>query len=320
MKKIGVLFPGYGSQFVGMGKELYDQSRLMQEHFDEASSCLDINFVKLCFASSDTQLSEVAQAYVSLFLVSSALYDIMSQSGLNPTMVAGHGIGEYAALFAARSINLPDGLYVINKYAKAYETFVEEHDVRVVKVTGIDQQEVKQIVGQCSNEKQRADIAIVNTDDQLYVSGIPKAISCVEDNVHAHKGSFVKVVDAGHGVHSPLAQAVQDQVASYFEKIDCKDLAIPLITCIDGTQIKTGQTAKLNLIRQITAPIMWQEVLPNFADMDALVLIGPGTQLVEGVRAIYPDKKIYTINTPADIEQAINELVEVNNEDGQGTN
>ena len=96
--KIGMLFPGYGSQFVGMAKDLYDDSRTVQEYFEEASSCLDINFIKLCFASSDAEISQPMHAYLSLFLVQSALSALLTKAGIAPTLVAGYGIGQFAAI------------------------------------------------------------------------------------------------------------------------------------------------------------------------------------------------------------------------------
>jgi len=121
--KVALLFPGYGSQYVGMGKEVYDEYRIVQEYFEEASNCLNVNFVKLCFASSDTEIGVAASAYTSIFLVSSALYAIIKQEGIVPALVAGYNIGEYSSLFAAGSITFPDGLYLLNKLA----LFHQEH-------------------------------------------------------------------------------------------------------------------------------------------------------------------------------------------------
>src|SRR5690349_16803857 len=99
--KIGVVFPGYGSQYVGMGKEFYDHFRVVQEYFEEASNCLDANFVKLCFAASDQELSEITNAYTAIFLTEVALYGVLVEQGVKVDQVAGLCIGRYAALFAA---------------------------------------------------------------------------------------------------------------------------------------------------------------------------------------------------------------------------
>src|SRR5437016_3408870 len=99
--KIGMLFPGYGSQFVGMGKELYDNSRIIQEYYEEASNCLNVNFVKLCFASSDAELSKLTSAYPALFLASTATAAFIKEIGINIDLIAGHGLGEYSALCTA---------------------------------------------------------------------------------------------------------------------------------------------------------------------------------------------------------------------------
>src|SRR3990170_5846802 len=135
--KIALLFPGYGSQFVGMGKELYDEYRIVQEYFEEASNCLNTNFVKLCFASSDVELGKMGNAYTSLFLVGSATYAVLKEHGIEPDVVAGYNNGESAALFAAGCFSLPDGLYLLNKFCSFYQEIVDEMEVDVLHVTGI---------------------------------------------------------------------------------------------------------------------------------------------------------------------------------------
>src|SRR5579872_2345677 len=99
--KIALLFPGYGSQYVGMGKELYDEYRIVQEYFEEASNCVNINFVKLCFASSDSEISKLVNAYTSLFVIGGAVSALLKEHGIVPDVVAGYNNGEITALFAA---------------------------------------------------------------------------------------------------------------------------------------------------------------------------------------------------------------------------
>ena len=102
-KTVGVMFPGYGEQFVGMGKNLYDESRSVQDLFEQASMCLGINFVQLCFAASDFDISEIDKGYLSILLLEAAIYAELAKEGLRPDFIAGYGIGEYAAAVAGRS-------------------------------------------------------------------------------------------------------------------------------------------------------------------------------------------------------------------------
>lgn len=114
--KVGMIFPGQGSQFVGMAKEFYDNERIVQEYFEQASNCLNQNFVKLCFASSEKDLMETVNTQTSIFLVSSAIYALLKEKySIVPNLIAGHSLGEYSAVFAAGGINFPDGLYLLKK-------------------------------------------------------------------------------------------------------------------------------------------------------------------------------------------------------------
>ena len=113
--KIGMLFPGQGSQYLGMGKELYADERIVQEYFDEASVCLEQNFLRLCFASSERELTKTSNAQTAIFLVSSAIFSLLKKKyDIVPDIVAGHSLGEYSALFAAGGISFPDRLYLLN--------------------------------------------------------------------------------------------------------------------------------------------------------------------------------------------------------------
>ena len=163
--KIGMLFPGYGSQSVGMGKEFYDESRIMQEYFEEAANCLPINFVKLCFASSDVELAHMNNAYLSLFLVSNGIYATMKEAGITPDFVAGYDTGVYAALFAANGLSLPDGLYLLSKYALFYQEMLEASPKKFseVRLTGCPTEEIEVLVREATTRNAYARIGIYET-------------------------------------------------------------------------------------------------------------------------------------------------------------
>src|SRR3989304_8586419 len=162
--KIIMLFPGYGSQFVGMAKELYDESRTVQEYFEEASNCLNVNFVKLCFASSDIELSKMPSAYTATFLVSSSLVTLLKQEGIVPNAVAGYNLGEYSAIYAASGFSFPDGLYLLNKLATFYQESLEGLEGIALKVTGLPTKTIEDFCYKASRGDQRVYVLIYNNE------------------------------------------------------------------------------------------------------------------------------------------------------------
>src|SRR3990167_1429172 len=126
-KTVGVMFPGYGEQFIGMGKKLYDESRAVQDLFEQASMCLDLNFVQLCFAVSDNDISEIDKGYLSILLLEASIYSELARAGLRPDFIAGYGIGEYTAAVACGSLSFADGMYIVGKYAKIFKEFMIEN-------------------------------------------------------------------------------------------------------------------------------------------------------------------------------------------------
>ncbi len=299
--KIGILFPGYGSQFVGMGKCLYDESRIMQEYFETASNCLDVNFVKLCFASSEIELGHVTNAYVALLLINAALYSVLKDAGITPHLVAGHGVGEYAAVYASGGISFPDALYLLNKYAAFYCEALAENKLGVLHVKGGDDSILEALCKDCTTEKEFVTIAIHNSVDDHYVAGTQKAIENFRTSSFAYEGVECEDADEGYGIHALMMEPVLEKLSSYLPKVDFKDLGTPLITCVDGVQIKSGEPAKMSLIRQINNPILWSQVLANFAGCDAIITVGPGDKLKEMVRARYPEKIVVSFSTLQDL-------------------
>ncbi len=305
--KIGRLFPGYGNQFVGMGKELYDDSRLMQEYFEEASNCLGINFVKLCFASSDVELSKITNAYPALFLVSAATASMIKQLGITIDYVAGHGIGEYSALYTGGGLNFPDGLYLLHKLSYFYSQLreqLEQLDVKTVLVDGLSARKLKQICAENSSEECSAHIAVYETKTEHLVTGSASAIKAIVEGVYDAGADKVKKISSSEeGFHTPLMEQLMQQLKIYLTKVDFKDLSIPLITSVDAKEVCLAKKAQHAIIRQITEPLYWNNVVKSFSEADILLVPAPAKALVLELQAHYPHKTIFGINTLSDLEQ-----------------
>lgn len=303
MMKIGMVFPAQGSQFVGMGKELYDDSRIMQEYFEQASNCLDINFVKLCFASSDAELNILNHTYTALFLVSSALYAVLKEQGIEPSIAAGYNVGEYAAMHAAGSLSLPDGLYLLNKYANFYQEFLRNVDVAALRVHGIAARELKTFCVEASQKNNQVSIAIYESATHHIVTGDSIAIMRLRELLGEVKGIKVKDENVQVGLHSELMLPVVEQVKMYLEKVDFRDTTIPLIINADAKAVRNGDDIKQTVLAQIHKPVLWAQSVELLADCELIIEVGPGKQLSSLLAERYPDKQMVAINTKADIEQ-----------------
>ncbi|MCL4361006.1 acyltransferase domain-containing protein [Candidatus Dependentiae bacterium] len=227
--KIGIFFPDYGSQFVGMAKDLYDDSRLIQEYFEEASNCVNINFVKLCFASSESELSKLQNAFLSLFLVSVATAALIKETGIKIDKVAGMGIGEFSAITTAKGLSFPDGLYILSKLTEFLQN---------------------------------------KSTDQL---------------------------------DSQLNIDIIDDFIIYFEKIDFKNLQVPLISCVDAKEIIDAKNLKKYVVKNLTKPHSMKKLLSRFDDCDIIIVPTPGIELSKDIMKALPGKKVITIAQPADL-------------------
>lgn len=299
--KLAMLFPGYGSQYVGMGKELYDQSRIIQEYFEEASNCLNINFVKLCFASSDAEISRVDNALLSSFLVSSSLYALLKEEGIIPDLVTGHNSGEYAAIFAGGGISLPDMLYMLQKYGNFYMDVLNTIPVRVIRVTGLEAPVIEQGVAQYQNTAEPAYVCSYETQTEHIVCGYEPSIIKLRDYFMSQGAK--KVIDLQtDGLHCVMMKSVYDSLTIYSEKVDFKDLHTPLLTTTRARIISSKEDVKTEMLQQLVIPVRWVACVRALNAYDILVEVGPGTTLSDKLKKQYPNKKIIAINKDADVQ------------------
>ena len=303
--KVGMMFPGQGAQYLAMGKEMYDCQRLVQEFFEEASNCLDQNFVKLCFASSEKELRETVNAQTSIFLVSAAFYSLLQkQYAIVPEIVAGHSSGEYAAMYAAGGMSFVDALYLLKKRASFMEDATSKFPGTMMATVGVSFEELEgicRLYDDPTGNDRVAEVVNYNAPDQVVISGTLPELEAVADEVRKLKGKIIPLNVAG-AFHSRLMIEAEKLFLLYLVKVDFNDLTIPLVNNIEARLIHKGKDVKTSLARQMSAHVLWWPSMQQFKDCDLIIEVGPGNRLAKMLKRQWPEKNILPFNCPQDLD------------------
>ena len=306
--KIGMIFPGQGSQVLGMCKELYDRERLVQELFEQASSCLEQNFVRLCFASSDKELKETVNAQTSIFLVSASIYKILNEKyGIIPDIVAGHSSGEYSAIFAAGGMTFPDALYLLKKRALFLEEATKKYEGGMLASLGLPLKTVQKICKKYddpSDLKFVAEIVNYNSPTQFVISGTNNELAAIASDIKQAKGKAIMLNVSG-AFHSRMMKEAEDNFAAYLVKVDFKDLTVPLVNNVAAKVVKSNEEIKESLVSQMSSNVLWWPAMKRFKKCDLIIEVGPGIKYAKMIKREWPDANVVSINTQADIEQLV---------------
>lgn len=181
--KVVFLFPGYGSQFVGMDRELYDDYPLVVKLFEEAEATLHRNLARILFTSSQQELDKITTAYPILFLVGYVIAALFKDEEIVPALLVGNNIGDFAAIAAAGGMSLSDGIALINTYAQLYEEYLSTHAVASIRVEKIDKSALQAFCEQAIKHNQRVDIAMSLSKAEHRVSGTQDAIAVLKKNI-----------------------------------------------------------------------------------------------------------------------------------------
>ena len=307
--KIGYFLPGYGEQSNAMAKSLYDDSRIIQEYFEEASYCLDINFIKLCFASSEHELAKMDKAYPSIFLVSSAIIGLLRSLSIDCSIVTGYGIGEYAALYAAGSLNLPDGLYFLSKLALLFSKELEGKTLASCSITGLMDKSLMKKYEEIINNSENMHYSAIHSPHNSLVTGTSEEIESLKASLalDRKKPQAYKIKDAPveFGLYSELSNKFISGLSMYLQKIDIKDCHTDFVNQVNGQVLRDGNKIKKSLLTNLTQAIHLDKVKKKFQDVDVILIPAPGIKLQKIVQELFPSKIIINIASMQDVEKVI---------------
>jgi len=278
------VFPGQGAQFVGMGKELYDNHPEAKIMFEKANEILGFSVTDKMFFGADSDLKETNITQPAIFL-HSIIACKMRDKGIVPQMVAGHSLGEFSALVAAGALSFEDGLHLVSQRANAMQKACVQNPSGMAVVIGSDDDKAKAI---CEVIDEVVVPANYNSPGQLVISGTFKGLKLAGEALIAAGAKRVLMLNVGGAFHSPLMSPAQEELALAIEKTEFQTPICTVYQNYTALPETHPEIIKRNLIQQLTAPVLWTKTVQNmiFDGASCFVEFGPGEVLQGLIRKI----------------------------------
>ena len=274
------VFPGQGAQFVGMGKDLYDNNPKAKELFEKANDILGYRITDIMFDGTDDELKQTKVTQPAVFL-HSVIKAISLGDEFKPSMVAGHSLGEFSALVAAGALNFEDGLRLVYARAMAMQKACEAAPSTMAAIVGLPDDKIEEICAEVSKEGSVVVPANYNCPGQLVISGNVEAINEACEKLKAAGAKRALPLKVGGAFHSPLMQPAKDELQAAIEKTEFSAPQCPVYQNVDGKPHTDPADIKANLIAQLTSSVRWTSCVQNMiADgADDFTECGPGKAL-----------------------------------------
>ena len=279
------VFPGQGAQFVGMGKDLYENNPVAKEMFDKANEILGFNITDLMFNGTDEDLRQTKVTQPAIFLHSVILAKTMGDD-FNPDMVAGHSLGEFSALVAAGALSFEDGLRLVSARAQAMQKACEKTPSTMAAVLALPDAKVEEL---CASVTEGVVVpANYNCPGQIVISGSIEGVDAACAKMLEAGAKRALKLKVGGAFHSPLMEPARAELADAIAQTDFHAPKCPVYQNVNAEPQTDPETIKKNLIAQLTAPVRWTQTIQNMiaAGADTFVEVGPGAVLQGLVKKI----------------------------------
>ncbi len=284
------IFPGQGAQFVGMGKDLYDNSDLAREMFEQANTILGFRITDLMFAGTDEDLKQTKVTQPAIFLHSVILAKTLGESFM-PEMSAGHSLGEFSALTACGALSFEDGLRLVAARANAMQKACEMQQSTMAAVIGMDDEVIEKV---CSEVDEVVVPANYNSPGQVVISGSFAGIDLACEKLKELGARNIVKLSVGGAFHSPLMEPARVELEQAIKNTNFSTPVCPVYQNVTAKPTTDAETIKANLVAQLTAPVRWTQTVKNMLADNAsmFVEVGPGKVLQGLVKKV--DRKIPT--------------------------
>lgn len=283
------IFPGQGSQFSGMGKDLYENSALAKDLFEKANDILGFRITDTMFTGTDEALKQTNVTQPAIFLHSVILAKTLGDS-LQPNMVAGHSLGEFSALVANKTLSFEDALVLVSKRAMAMQKACELNPSTMAAILNLDDKIIEDICAEITKSGEVVVAANYNSPGQLVISGSTNGINIACEKLKAAGAKRALVLPVGGAFHSPLMEPARIELEAAINATTFNQPICPVYQNVTASAVSSPSEIKANLIAQLTAPVKWTQTVQQMVADGAttFVEVGPGKVLQGLVKKVSP--------------------------------
>ena len=305
-EKIAFLFPGQGSQAVGMGKELAALYPLARQTFDEADTALGYKLSQLCFDGPEEKLRLTEITQPAILTVSVAAQRVLREKGISPKFVAGHSLGEYSAHVAAGTLDFADAVRTVRNRGQYMQEAVPVGQGAMAAVLGMPLAEVERICQEAA-QGEVCSPANINSPEQIVISGSKAAVERVAESAKARGAKRAVMLPVSAPFHCALMQPAQDRLAADLAKLNFHSMKLPLVKNVDGGLTRDSDGARLALVSQVTGAVQWVRSVQTLIaqGVELFIEIGPGKVLCGLLRQIDRSQQFTNVEDEASLAKAL---------------
>jgi [acyl-carrier-protein] S-malonyltransferase len=306
---IAFLFPGQGSQSVGMGKELADNHPVARKTFEEADDALGYKLSQICFEGPEEKLKLTEITQPAILTASVAALRVLQEKGINPAYVAGHSLGEYSAHVAAGTLSFADAVRTVRNRGKYMQEAVPVGVGAMAAILGMPLEAVIEVANTAA-QGEVCQAANINSPEQIVISGHAGAVNRAIPIATARGAKKAVSLPVSAPFHCALMQPAQDRLRADLQSLNFRNPSCPVVCNVDASPVTTGDAARSALVRQVTGAVRWEESIRRLINHGATLFIevGPGKVLWGLMRQIDRSKTCLTVGDEASLAKTLTQI------------